>query len=53
MGKVKRKILWGVILSLTGFLWFAKDMGWLNVKIPILPLITIMIGIRLIIEGIF
>ncbi len=53
MGKVKRKVLWGLVLSLTGFLWFAKDMGWINIKLPIIPLIIFLMGVWLIIEGVF
>ncbi|NPA38654.1 MAG: hypothetical protein GXN99_02555 [Candidatus Nanohaloarchaeota archaeon] len=52
-GKSKRKVLWGVVLALVGFIWLAKDLGWLKINIPIIPLIVLIIGIWWIIEGLF
>jgi len=47
-----KKIGLGTTLLVIGLLWFAKDMGWLEIKVSMWPIMLILLGIWALATGI-
>jgi len=45
-----RGLFWPVALILVGFVWLARNMGWLDHDVPWFPLLLIGLGVYLIVR---
>ncbi len=43
-----KQIAWGLMLAVFGILWMAQEIGWINSKVPIGPLIVILAGLMVV-----
>lgn len=43
----KERTAYGILISALGCLWLAAEMGWVQITVPIGPIIIILVGITM------